>query len=94
MLGLEALHQVQDLRADRDVERADRLVGDDHLRLEHQRPRERDPLPLAARELVRVALERVHAAGRPRRACCRILSILLLARADALDDRAARAGSP
>ena len=60
MLGLQALHQVQDLRADRDVERADGLIGDDHLGLEHQRTRERDPLALAARELVRIALERVH----------------------------------
>ena len=59
VLGLQALHQVQDLRADRHVERADRLVGDDHLRLEHQRPGQRDPLPLTAGELVRVALERV-----------------------------------
>ena len=91
VLDLETLHQVQDLRADRDVERADRLVGDDHLRLEHQRARQRDPLPLSAGELVRVALERVvrqpdlvAVVGDPR--------VLLLARADALDRPAARAG--
>ena len=53
---LEALEQVQDLRLDRDVERRDRLVADDQLRRERQRPGDADPLPLAARELVRVAV--------------------------------------
>ena len=53
---LEVLEQVQDLRLDRDVERRDRLVADDQLRVERERARDPDPLPLAARELVRVAV--------------------------------------
>src|SRR5262249_49520954 len=42
------------LRADRDVERRDRLVGDDDLRSDGQGARDPDPLALASRELVRV----------------------------------------
>ena len=52
---LQLLQQVQDLRLDRDVERRDRLVGDQELRLDGQRPGDPDPLPLPAGELVRVA---------------------------------------
>ncbi len=55
-LALEVLQQVQDLRLHRDVERRDRLVADDQLRLERERARDADPLALAARELVRVAV--------------------------------------
>ena len=51
-----SLQQVEDLRLDRDVERRDRLVGDDQLRLQRQRARDADALALAARELVRVAV--------------------------------------
>src|SRR5205085_1608775 len=54
-LLLQPLEQVDDLRLDRDVERRDGLVGDDEVRVERERTREADPLPLAARELVRVA---------------------------------------
>ena len=56
--ALEPLEQVDDLRLDRDVEGADRLVGDDEVRVEGERPGDADALPLAARELVRVALAR------------------------------------
>ena len=49
--------QFQDLRADRDVERGDRLVRDDHPRPKRERPRDRDPLALSAGELVRKAVE-------------------------------------
>ena len=38
------------------VERTERLVEQQHLGLRRERPRERDPLALPARELVRVAL--------------------------------------
>ena len=55
-LVLEVLEQVDDLGLDRDVERGDRLVGDDQLRPQRERPGDADPLPLAARELVRVAV--------------------------------------
>src|SRR3954454_12023692 len=39
--------QVEDLRLDGDVERGNRLVADDHLRLHRERPRDRDALALA-----------------------------------------------
>ena len=55
-LRLEVLEQVEDLRLHRDVQRGDRLVGDDQLRVERERPRDPDPLPLTARELVRKRL--------------------------------------
>ena len=55
-LVLEVLEQVDDLRLDRDVERRHRLVGDDQLRLQGERPGDPDALALAARELVRVAV--------------------------------------
>ena len=53
-LGLERAQQVEDLRLDRDVERRDRLVAHDQLRVQRQSAGDADPLPLAARELVRV----------------------------------------
>ena len=40
---------------DGNVECGDGLIGHKELRLERQRSRDRDPLPLAARELMRVA---------------------------------------
>ena len=55
-LLLQVLEQVDDLRLDRDVERGDRLVADDELRVERQRPGDADALALAAGELVRVAV--------------------------------------
>ena len=54
----EVDEQVEHLRLDRHVERGDRLVQHDELRFEHQGPRDRDPLPLSAGELVGIALER------------------------------------
>ena len=50
---LQLAEQVQDLRLDRDIEGGDGLVADDQLRLRRQRPRDADPLALAAGELVR-----------------------------------------
>ena len=58
-LALQLDQQVQHLRLDRDVERGDRLVRDDELRLQHEGPREPDALPLAATELVRVSAGRL-----------------------------------
>ena len=43
------------MRLHRDIERADRLVGNDDLWIDCQRPRDADALPLAAGELVGVA---------------------------------------
>ena len=53
---LEPGEQVDDLGLDRDVERRDRLVEDDQLRVEREGARDADPLPLPAGELVREAV--------------------------------------
>ena len=53
---LQLLHQVQDLRLHRDVERRGRLVADQELRLAGQRPGDRDALALTTGEFVRVAV--------------------------------------
>ena len=58
---LQILEQVDDLRLDRHVERRDRLVADDELRLAGERPGDADALALAAGELVRIAV--AHAPG-------------------------------
>ena len=65
---LEVDQQVEDLRLDRDVERRDRLVGDDQLRLERERARDADALALAAGELVRIAARPRPASSPTRRA--------------------------
>ena len=49
---LHVLEQVEDLGLHRHVEGRDRLVADDQLRVEHERPGDRDALALAAGELV------------------------------------------
>ena len=43
---LQVGQQIQHLRLDGDVERGDRFVADDHIRLGSQRPGDRDPLSL------------------------------------------------
>ena len=48
VLFLQPLEQVEDLRLHRDVERRHRLVADDDLRADGQRPGDRDALTLAA----------------------------------------------
>ena len=48
LLFLELLHEVQYLRAYGDVERGDRLVGDDEFRLHDHCPRQADTLALSA----------------------------------------------
>ena len=55
-LGLQVLHQVDDLGPDRHVEGRDRLVGDDEVGLDRQGAGDADALALAAGELVRVAV--------------------------------------
>ena len=54
LVFLQVEDQVEDPDADRDVEHRGRLVGDEHGRLDGERARDRDALPLAARQLVRV----------------------------------------
>ena len=53
---LDLLQALAQLRADLDVERAERLVEQQDRRLVGERPRERDALLLAARELALVAV--------------------------------------
>ena len=55
---LQFQQQVDDLRLHRDIERRDRLIRHDQLRIERERPRDADTLPLAAAERVREAAER------------------------------------
>ena len=57
-LALEVADEVQDLGLDEHVERRDRLVGDDQVGPERQGRRDRDPLALPARELVRAGSRR------------------------------------
>ena len=59
-LVLQVLEQVDDLGLHGDVERGDRLVADDDLRLEGERAGDPDALALAAGELVRIP---VHVVG-------------------------------
>ncbi len=56
---LERLHQIEDLALDRDVERRERLVGDDELGLDRERPGDGDALALPAGELMGIAVERI-----------------------------------
>jgi hypothetical protein len=56
---LQRAHEVDHLRLDRDVERRHRLVGDDQIGLQGQRPRDADALALAAGKFVRVAVDGV-----------------------------------
>ena len=49
--------QLDDLRLERDVERARGLVGNQQRRLEQKRHRDHDALPHTARELVRVVVQ-------------------------------------
>src|SRR2546422_760803 len=60
----ELEQEIHDPRADRDVEHGHGLVRHDELRLEDDRPRNRDPLPLSAAQLVRIP---VHEVGRRRK---------------------------
>ena len=55
-LVLQVLEQVDDLGLDRHVQGGDRLVRDDELRPQRQRPGDADALALTAGELVRVAV--------------------------------------
>ena len=53
-LLLQLVEQVQHLRLHREVERRDRLVADDHVGVQRERPGDAEPLALAAGELLRV----------------------------------------
>ena len=53
-IGLDAADLVAQARSNLGVERAQRLIEQQHRRFDRQRPRQRHPLLLAARELMRV----------------------------------------
>ena len=55
-LLLELLEKIDDLRLDRNVQRGDRLIGDDEFRVHGQCPGDADPLALAAAELVGITI--------------------------------------
>ena len=57
MLTLQMAKQVDDLRLNRDIQRRDRLVRHQKLRLHAQRPRDGDALALPAGELGRILIE-------------------------------------
>ena len=57
VLALQLAQQLQNLLLDRYVEGAGRLVEHDDFRPDNQRARDRDPLPLAAREFVGVSVQ-------------------------------------
>ncbi len=55
-LAVQLVEPVAELLPDACVERAERLVQQEDLRSRRERARERDPLPLSAGELIRVAV--------------------------------------
>ena len=67
----EVDEEVRDLRLRGRVERRERLVEHDHRRVGGERPGDRDPLPLAAAELVRDSARPRSRAGRRARAAPR-----------------------
>jgi hypothetical protein len=56
-LGLQLFQELQDLRLHRDVQRRRRFIGDQQVGIIGQRHGDHHPLPLPARELVRIILQ-------------------------------------
>ena len=54
---LQVLKKIEDLRPDRKVERAHRLVADKQLRFRRNRPRNADALTLSPRELMGILVQ-------------------------------------
>ena len=63
-LAPESFHQVHDLRLDRNIERGDRFVGHDEVRIGRQRARNPDSLLLSAGEFVRIPPDKPRAQAR------------------------------
>ena len=55
MLVLELVEQLEHLRLNGYIQRGDRLVADNQLRIDRERPRDADALALPAREFVGIA---------------------------------------
>ena len=81
-LALDALELELHLLAQLQVERAERLVEQQHLGLVDDRARQRDPLSLAARELRRLASAVL---GEPHHLERRLRALAAVGAADALD---------
>ena len=64
VIALQVADQGQDLLLRGDVERGGGLVGDQELRLQHQRHRDHDALPLAAGKVVRIEAKMRSTSGR------------------------------
>jgi len=76
----ELEQQVEDLRLDGHVERGGRLIGDQQVRLVGERHGDHHPLPLAARELMRIGVEAPFGSSMPtlsRRSSTRACAALL-----------------
>ena len=56
-LPLQFTHQIDDLSLNRNIERADRFVSDNHPGIRRQRPGNADPLTLSTGELMGIAVE-------------------------------------
>ncbi len=90
-LVLQVLEQVEDLRLHRYVERRDRLVADQQVGIERQRPGDADALALAARKAVRIArLEARIESDRPHQLADQLAAAISRCRRHG--SRAARAG--
>ena len=60
-LVLQVLQEIDHLRLNGDIESRDRLLPDNEVGAEHQRPRDADALALAARELMGIVVPLVSA---------------------------------
>src|SRR6478735_7430515 len=85
-ITFEFQEQIDDLRLNRDVERRDRFIADDELRVDRERPRNPDPLPLTAGKLVRIPAAKGWIQADPLHHG-RHIRILLAPRDDAVGDR-------
>ena len=56
---LEMLQKVKNLALYRDIQCGNRFIQNQQLRIQCDRPRDTDPLPLAAGKLVRIALQEI-----------------------------------
>ena len=61
LLALQLLQQIHDLRLDGNIERRDRFISDDEVRIDCQCARDADALALSAGKLVRITLDETFA---------------------------------
>ena len=80
--ALQINQQVHHLRLNRHIQRRDRLVTDQQIRIGDQRACDHDPLALPARQFVRIALTVI---GGQAHGCQRVLSCLMVIPVTAVD---------